>query len=299
VAADPGGGRPDWARDGADWPNREASRFVDAGGLRWHVQRLGPAGAPTVLLLHGTGAATHSWRDLAPRLAASFDVVAPDLPGHGFTAMPADGVLSLPSVARAVGALLGRLGVAPTLVVGHSAGAAIGARLALDGRVAPRALIALNGAFVPFGGLPGRLFAPAARMLAGTRLAPRLFARMAGGPATLARLLQGTGSTIDAGGRAAYARLAAHPGHVAGALGMMAHWDLEPLYRELPRLGCELVLIVGARDPMVPPEQAERVGRRVPGATRIVLPGLGHLAHEERPDWLAERIAAIAARHAR
>ena len=50
-------GRPDrldWAVDGRDWPHREASRFVDAAGLRWHVQQFsGPAsGAPLALLLH-------------------------------------------------------------------------------------------------------------------------------------------------------------------------------------------------------------------------------------------------------
>lgn len=74
-----------WERDGADWPNRAASRFVTASGLTWHVQAMGAPEAPVLLLLHGTGAATHSWAGLAPLLAARFRVIAPDLPGHGFT----------------------------------------------------------------------------------------------------------------------------------------------------------------------------------------------------------------------
>jgi len=53
--------------DGADWPNRAASRKLRAGGVDWHVQILGRG--PTLLLLHGTGASTHSWRDVAPLLA--------------------------------------------------------------------------------------------------------------------------------------------------------------------------------------------------------------------------------------
>jgi magnesium chelatase accessory protein len=297
VGADPPGGHLDWARDGAGWPHPDASRFVDAGGLRWHLQRFGTPGAPIVLLLHGTGAATHSWRDLAPMLAGTFDVVAPDLPGHGFTSMPPDRVLSLPRMARAIGALVRSLGLAPALVVGHSAGAALAVRMTLDRMVAPAALVSLNGAFVAFGGLPGRVFSPAAQMLAGTRLAPRLFARLAGQPTVLDRLLAGTGSSIDDAGRRAYALLAANPGHVAGALGMMAHWDLTPLEHALPRLTCELLLIAGADDQMVPPSQSERVRLRVPNATREVLPGLGHLAHEERPDLIAARITALAARH--
>ena len=61
--------RPQWERDGADWPNRAASRFVEAAGLT--LARPGDGRArtrPSLLLLHGTGAATHSWR--GPRAAA-------------------------------------------------------------------------------------------------------------------------------------------------------------------------------------------------------------------------------------
>jgi magnesium chelatase accessory protein len=298
VAADAGPPRLDWARDGRDWPNRDASRFVEAGGLRWHVQTLGPgdARAPALLLLHGTGAATHSWRALAPRLAQAFRVVAPDLPGHGFTSMPPADGLSLPGMAAAVAALLGALGTAPALVVGHSAGAAVGARMVLDGRCAPRGLVGLNPALLPLPGIAGQLFSPAARWLGGVSLAPRLFARLAGSPAVLDRLLRGTGSSIGDDGRRGYATLVANPGHVAGAIGMMARWDLRALERDLPRLPVPLLAVVGARDTTLPPDEGERVRHVVPGATVETLAGLGHLAHEERPDLVATRIAAFAAR---
>ena len=75
--------RLDWTVDGADWPNRDASRFVEAGGLRWHVQVMGTG--PVALLVHGMGASSHSWRDVAPLLASRFTVIIPDLPGHAFT----------------------------------------------------------------------------------------------------------------------------------------------------------------------------------------------------------------------
>ena len=91
-----------WERDGSDWPNRRHSRFVDAAGLRWHVQCAGAG--PSLLLLHGTGAATHSWRDVLPRLATRFRVVAPDLPGHGFSSAPEDRGFSLPGMAAGIGA---------------------------------------------------------------------------------------------------------------------------------------------------------------------------------------------------
>ena len=161
-------GREHWRRDGADWPNREASRFVRTTGLTWHVQVMGAG--PTLLLLHGTGAATHSWRGLMPLLARHFTVVAPDLPGHGFTDSVPAHRLSLPGMARAVQSLLWALDRTPALAVGHSAGAAILARMCLDGAAAPRGLVSLNGAFLPFGGAAGQVFSPLARFLVGVPL---------------------------------------------------------------------------------------------------------------------------------
>jgi magnesium chelatase accessory protein len=90
------------ATDRLDWPNRDGSSFVAAGGIHWHVQRLGDPARPRLLLLHGTGAATHSFRDLAPLLANDFSVLALDLPGYGFTGQPTRAGLTLPGMAASV-----------------------------------------------------------------------------------------------------------------------------------------------------------------------------------------------------
>ena len=194
-----------WEPDGRDWPHREASRFVMAGGLRWHVQQMGQG--PVALLLHGTGASTHSWRALLPLLAPRFTVVAMDLPGHAFTGTPPSAQLSLPGMARLIGALVGVLAIKVEWVVGHSAGAAIGARMVLDGQLAPRALVSINGAFFPLGGVAGLLFPPVARLMAATPFASRLFARGAADRRAVEKLIQGTGSTLDARGIELYGRL--------------------------------------------------------------------------------------------
>jgi len=282
--------RLDWTRDGAGWPHREATQFVEAAGLRWHVQRMGPAGgaAPKLLLIHGTGASTHSWRGLAPLLAAQFDVLAVDLPGHGFSGMPAaNRTMSLPGMASALGALLAALDFAPAVVVGHSAGAAIGARMCLDGSIAPEALVGINGAWLQLAGAAGRFFSPLAKLLALNPVVPRLFSWRAGEPAAVQRLIDGTGSKLDAEGIALYARLVRSPGHVAGALAMMANWDLAPLVRELPRLRPRVLLLTGSADRTLPPSTAQRVAALVPTARMQALPGLGLLAHEEQPQQVA------------
>ena len=284
--------KPSWSVDGADWPNRETSRFVDAAGYRWHVQIMGQG--PVALLAHGTGAATHSWRDLAPLLARDMTVVAPDLPGHGFTETPASHRLSLPGMAQDLSALCKQLGIRPEIAVGHSAGAAILTRMTIDAMIAPKLIVSLNGAYLPFGGLAAQFFSPLAKAMTLNPFLPRLFAWRGRDPAAVHRLIKGTGSTIDGQGERLYGRLVGSPGHVAAALGMMANWDLHPLLRDLPKLKADLLLIAASHDRAIPPDVARRVRDCVSQAKVEMLQGLGHLAHEERPDTIAALILAAA-----
>lgn len=281
--------KPVWEVDGREWPNREYSRFVTAGGLRWHVQVAGTG--PVLLLLHGTGASTHSFGDLLPLLTERFTVVAPDLPGHAFTATPPLNRLTLPAMAAAVGALLRGLGLAPDVVVGHSAGAAIGARMCLDGLITPRLLISLSGALLPLRGLQGAWFSPAAKLFARSGIVPRFVARGARkDPDGVRRLAEGTGSRLTPEGVARYRTLVSSPGHVAAALNMMANWDLGPMIEDLPRLQPRLILVAFTNDKTVPPAEAERAHALMPRARMLTFGGLGHLAHEEDASLIAAMI---------
>jgi magnesium chelatase accessory protein len=288
---------PSWEREGRDWPNRKASRFVRAGGLRWHVQVAGQG--PVVLLIHGTGAATHSWRDIIPRLAETCTVVAPDLPGHGFTGTPSDASgFTLPGVARGVAALLGELGLSPVLSVGHSAGAAIAIRMCLDGAASPDAVVSLNGALLPFPAISPDFLGSAARRLASSQLAAQAASLFTGSRQAVEGLLRRTGSRIDADGTRFYARLVGNAAQVHGALALMANWDLRPLIRDLPNLRARLVLVTGSNDAMVPSHEVYRVRALLPSAEVVTFKGLGHLAHEERPDEIAAMLERILAHEA-
>jgi magnesium chelatase accessory protein len=280
--------RPDWSVEGRDWPNRASSVFVQAGGLDWHVQRMGEG--PRLLLVHGTGAASHSFRDLAPLLAERFEVIVPDLPGHGFTQRPRAEGLSLPGMCALMRLLLLKLDVAPDIVVGHSAGAAILVQMVLDGAIRPHVIVSINGALTPIRG--AALFSPLAKALFLNPLAPRLFAWRASGNEATRRLLEGTGSTLDARGIGLYARLFRKPGHVSGTLGMMANWNLDRLTAAMPELAVPLVLVSAAADRAVPPSVADEVAARIATARRIALPHGGHLVHEEDPQGVARLIVA-------
>ena len=282
-----------WSRDGLDWSNRDASTFIEAAGIHWHVQKMGKG--PPLLLLHGTGAATHSWRGLAPILARQFTVVAPDLPGHGFTQSLPPHRLSLPGMASDASQLLRTLDVKPEIVVGHSAGAAILARMCLDGKIAPRLLVSLNGAFMPFGGVANHLLSPLAKLLVMNPFVPRMFAWQAANAGAIERLIRNTGSTIDEHGVALYRKLVRSPAHVAAALRMMANWRLEPLLHDLPRLTTALLLVAADNDRSISPNVAWRVREICSQAMIERLPGLGHLAHEEQPQLIADLILRYAA----
>lgn len=289
-------GPMDRHRDGMDWPGFAHSRWVQAAGLDWHVQQLpAPAGAPRLLFLHGTGASLHSWRDLAPHLAGRAEWLALDLPGHGFSGRVHDPFRHrLDGMADGIATLLEQLAFRPDWLIGHSAGAAMGLRMVLERQVAARGVIAFNGALLPFGGRAGKLLLPLTRRLVTLPGVPAWLARKAGEPATFRRLLNDTGSRLDRAGEVLYGRLARAPGHVAAALAMMAHWDLNLLAPGLPGLDRPLHLVTSAGDRTVRPEGARQIAGRCAAAVLHAWPALGHLAHEEAPARAAELIARLA-----
>jgi magnesium chelatase accessory protein len=202
----------------------------------------------------------------------------------------------MPAMARAVAALLRALGERPHWIVGHSAGAAVAARMTLDGLVAPQGIVSLNGALLPLGGMRHPSLGGLTRWLATGEWLPGLFARRAAvDPAVVERMLAQTGSRLDERGRELYRRLVVSPPHARAALSMMAMWDPRVLERDLPQLASRLELVVGSEDRMILPGEAVRVRALVPAARIHALPGLGHLAHEERPAEVAALVSALVA----
>lgn len=272
----------DWERQRENWPNSDLSRFVSAAGVRWHVQQAGTQG-PRVLLLHGTGASLHTWRDLLKPLAEHAQVLAIDLPGHGFSSLAAAEGMSLPGMARGIAQLLDELAWPVQAFIGHSAGAAIAAQMVLDTPLQPEVLIGINPAWLPLPGLAGLLFPPAAKLLAMTPAVPHWFARQASRPGVLEKLLQSTGSVLDARGNDLYAQLVASPAHAQGALNMMAAWDLSRGREKLRQLRCPVRLLVGGKDATVPPVQAKQAMELLHNGELTEWPAYGHLVHEEAP----------------
>ena len=64
--------------------------WIEADGVKVFYREAGPANAPVSLLLHGFPTSSFQYRDLIPRLADRYRVIAPDLPGFGFTEVSAE-----------------------------------------------------------------------------------------------------------------------------------------------------------------------------------------------------------------
>lgn len=283
----------DWNREGQIWPHRDASTFVTAGRAHWHVQQMGKG--PPLLLIHGTGASVHSWRDLMPLLAREHAVTAIDLPRHAFTKGHDAYAMSLPAMAREIAALMTALKIEPAAIIGHSAGAAIALQLALDhGYAGP--IVGLSAALRPFPGAMAQIFPAIAKALFVNPLVPRFFAGtidLAGGADRF--MWRSTRSRIDAGGMACYRTLLKNPDHAGGGLAMMANWDLPGLKVRMGEVANPVLLVHGAKDPAIPLDWARDAAGWLPNARLDVLPGLGHLAHEEAPDKVAALIAGFLA----
>lgn len=281
---------PSWPREKATWPHAEASRFIDAGGHRWHVQRWGSG--TRYLLLHGTAASTHSFKGLADALGPDAEILMPDLPGHGFTRSPAMTQVTPCTVACDLAALLEAESFVPDVIVGHSAGAAIATELIASEKVRPELIVAINGAFKAFGGL-AKYIAPAlAKMMYINPFVALTIARTARQRSRVKMLVEQTGSRLTNEQIELYSRLLRYSGHISGALAMMSQWTLDDVEDHLSALDIPVLLIVGGADKAVRPEESRRLVRRLRRGSLREFPEAGHLVHEEDPVAIAHAIAA-------
>ncbi len=282
--------RPDWQIDGRDWPNRQFSSFHQAAGLRWHVQRSENADAPGILLLHGTGASTHSFAGLFAALAEKLQVLAVDLPGHGFTGNAPPGASSLPGMAKAIKSLLGTIGFDPVFALGHSAGAAILLEMVSENEIDTQRVFGINSAIEPIRG--EQFFSPIAKLAFLNPFSAGFLSLTARRSPVANSLLRATGSSLSPKQEGYYKLLLAHSGHVNGALAMMANWDLHGLNAKLGKIETSVTLIAAEDDPMVPASGSIDAAQRLPNAELVLIPKGGHLAHETEPGQIAEIILA-------
>jgi pimeloyl-ACP methyl ester carboxylesterase len=122
-------------------------RFTTVHGMRIFYREAGDPDAPTILLLHGFPTSSHMYRSLIPLLATQYRVIAPDMPGFGFTEAPSrqQYEYTFDNLARTMGEFIDRLGITQYALQVFDYGAPVGLRLALARPHQVSAIVSQNG----------------------------------------------------------------------------------------------------------------------------------------------------------
>ena len=114
-------------------------------GAKVHYVEAGSPSNPTLLLLHGFPSSSNQFRTLIPRLASSYHIIAPDLPGFGLTSVPTSYNHSFANIAQTIGELVDTLKLTSFAMYVFDYGAPSGYRLALQRPEAIKAIVSQNG----------------------------------------------------------------------------------------------------------------------------------------------------------
>lgn len=267
----------------------------------WRSAEL-PEAAATLVLLHGTGGARHSWAPVLEHLDPSVGVLIPDLPGHGATRCIGHSRHGLDDMAHELQDLLRAEGLERIdCLAGHSAGAAVALALALRKGTGLRigSLLGIAPSLVPPPALYTMMLGPLLAPLVGSDLSVNATAALARSTGLVDRLLASTGSTIAPEQREAYRLLFGDTGHVRGAIHFMAATDLPGLLERLAQLPTQTIatgFMVADDDPWIPAHALLPIlSSRMPGAAVERLRG-GHMLPEATPQRVAAAIESLMAR---
>ena len=254
----------------------------------WAVTRTGraPGDAPTLVLVHGVGAARIVWAPVLAPLAARYDVVAVDLPGHGASApLPAAADPGCPALAGELARVLADVGVDRPHVVGNSLGGWIALELAAAGAAASVTGLAPAGLRLE-PGEPSRLLR-VNRLLA--RAAGPLGERLAENTA-VRRVTFASGSVDPAALDPGLARGVGHALRTSTAYEAMIAATHRITFDRGAEVTVPATIVFGDTDPILPAPDNQRRETAPPGARWVVLPRCGHAPMWDAPARTVELI---------
>ncbi|HTR89020.1 MAG TPA: alpha/beta fold hydrolase [Solirubrobacteraceae bacterium] len=242
---------------------------------------------PVLLLIHGIAGTFENWRAVIEPLAREHTVLAPDLPGHGTSAAGA-GDYSLGAFASTLRDLLLALGHERATLVGHSLGGGVAMQFSYQFPELTERLVLVSsgglgkevsailraaalpgaGAFIAATAEPGRLVgATLSRGLSALGLRPS---------ADVAEVARGYASLADGGRRSAFLST------LRGVVGTDGQ-RVQAVDRLYLAAGIPVLIVWGARDPIIPAHHGERAHEAIPGSSLEIFEGVGHMPQLEAP----------------
>jgi pimeloyl-ACP methyl ester carboxylesterase len=251
------------------------------------ISYLGGGEGPVLLMIHGIAVSSEHWRDVLEPLADKHTVIAPDLPGHGMSG-GGPGDYSLGNLATGLRDLLLSLGHERATLVGHSLGGGIAMQFAYQfPEMVERLVLVSSGGLGPevspvlrAAALPGADLFIAATASMGEKAGSAITRGMAAvgmrpGP-DVAEVARGYAALAEPQRRKAFL---ATLRSVVGTKGQqVSASDRLYLAEEVP-----VLIVWGARDPIIPARHGEEAHRMLPGSQLEIFEGAGHLPQVEQP----------------
>jgi len=260
--------------------------FVRVGEQLVHVERAGSGEA--IVLLHGFGGSSWSWRKVIPSLATDHRVVALDLNGFGWTERPRElEAYTLDGQARLVLSVMDALGLDRVHLVGHSYGGGLALWLAATHPDRLRSLVLVDSTLPAYSVKRRRAVAAWRPLVAAfvrtVALRPsfvrRGLLRSVADPAVVTDELVG-----------GYLERLRVEGATDAYRGLTIKVDGPRPTVDLATIAVPTLIVWGADDGLLAARLGERAARRIPGARFVAIPGCGHLPMEEKPDALLDAV---------
>jgi len=271
----------------------EHSWFTSIGGVRIHYQEAGDEKAPPIILIHGFISSNLVWNEVFLPLAnAGFRVIAPDLPGYGYSDKPSDGRYTIDAQAYAVLGLMDRLGIDQATIVGASYGGAIAATIALDysERVAKLILVGAVSNDQPKKKLLLRL--------AGVPLLGDIATPLFLGSRWILRkrtqdVYRRLGYPLDERKLEARHHLLETANTHRAMIRTIRRWEADRISREANLIRQPTLLVWGEEDTHIPISEAFRLRDAIPNSRLTVFRNCGHLPPTEYPEKFVEVVAGF------
>ncbi|MEX0956577.1 MAG: alpha/beta hydrolase [Rhizobiaceae bacterium] len=268
------------------------ARFAQVDGIAIRYRRHGPDDGMPVVLIHGTLAWGETWRDIAAPLGeAGYRVIMPDIPPFGFSERPDDHDYSRQAQALLMTGLLDSLALERPVLVGHSFGGGGTVEAAASRPAEIRALVLIDVALgLSVEARKEPWFAPAFRIgQLRTALASATFANPLLVPSGLRAFV--ADDSVVTGERVELYR---RPLATTGTSEAIGDWMKTGLYGThegaatltpagLAVLDMPTLIIWGRQDTVTPLAQGEEIAALLPDARLVVLDGVNHIPHIERP----------------
>ncbi|MES2940753.1 MAG: alpha/beta hydrolase [Pseudomonadota bacterium] len=245
--------------------------YTHVNGLRLYYEEFANPGKPVLLMVHGAGQDTVSWRFNVEPLAPHFHLVLLDLPGHGKSAAPPRGFIDdYADTVPYVAGFMEALGIPRYVVLGHSFASGLGLHLALAHPDRVQALFMIDGTGCPSGAWGGKAFdIVSVNMVDWLEVNFRLIC----GHSTPRERVEEIASDV---------RRCCSPEVAVGDIASFAKTDLRARLHEL-RL--PVVDLHGEEDWSIPPALGMDTVALIGANARFrLIPGAGHFPHTEQPE---------------